>query len=109
VSLTVASEIAHALAVTASASPSTVLPGGMTSLSATGTDSLGHTITDWSWSDAGAGGTFLPSSLVRDPTYRPAANLTRRSVSVPVTVTARCGDAIGTAQTRITVKPTRRR
>ncbi|MFB3880279.1 MAG: S-layer homology domain-containing protein [Armatimonadota bacterium] len=81
----------HTLAVTAATSPSTVASGGSAGLAATVTDSLGHGVASWSWSDGGAGGSFAPSATVQNPTYTAAANTTGANRSVSLTVTATCG------------------
>jgi hypothetical protein len=99
----------HTVTVSTSASPTTVLSGGTTALVTTVTDSLGHTITSWSWSDGGTGGTFLPSAAVQNPTYRAAANNSRRNRAVTLRVTANCGGTVATAQTSVTVRTNRGR
>ncbi len=82
--------IVHTLSVTASASPDTVASGSSASLNATATDSLGHAIATWSWSDGGAGGSFAPSASVRNPSYTAAANSTESSRTVTLSVSATC-------------------
>jgi hypothetical protein len=81
---------AHEFSVSVSASPSIVASGGSTSLSATATDTLGHEVASWSWSDGGAGGSFSPSATAQAPTYTAAENATGADRGVTLTVTAGC-------------------
>ena len=76
----------HTVTATASCSPTSVKPGGTTSCSATGVDSLGHTGLAWSWSDGGAGGTFSPSASVQNPSY--TAPLSAAGHTITLTVSA---------------------
>jgi hypothetical protein len=81
--------VAHTLTVTADPpSPSTVPSEGSTSLNATYTDSQGHPVASWSWDDAGAGGSFTPSSNIQDPTYSAPANTSDSDLIVTLTVQA---------------------
>jgi len=99
----------HALSVSAIASPSTVPSAGQTQLSATATDSFGHAIASWSWSDGGAGGLFSPSAQVQNPTYHAPANETGSDITIQLIVVATCdGDpSVSTsATTNLTVEPT---
>ena len=98
----------HTITATASANPTTVASGGTTALAATATDSLGHAITSWQWSDGGAGGTFLPSATVQNPTYRAAPNRTGANRSVTLTVTAGCGTTSNSTRVSITVRSKRK-
>jgi uncharacterized membrane protein len=98
----------HTLSVSASASPSTVISGGTTSLSASATDSHGHGIALWSWDDAGAGGSFSPSAAVQNPIYNAPANTTDSDLVVTLTVTATCDgpSPLGDSDsTQLTVQP----
>ena len=97
---------AHAISVTASAAPNAIGSGATTDLSASATDSRGHAIAAWSWSDGGAGGSFLPSPELQAPQYTAPVNLTGAGLNVVLTVTATCGasDPVsGTASTTLTV------
>jgi len=80
----------HDLSLTAAVSPATVASGGSAALSATGSDSLGHAIATWSWSDGGAAGSFSPSASAQNPTYTAATNVTGANRTVTLTVTATC-------------------
>jgi len=80
----------HELSVSADCAPSTVSSAGITSCTATFSDSQGHGIASWSWSDGGAGGTFSPSAAVQNPTYTAPANTTGADILVHLTVTATC-------------------
>jgi len=82
--------ILHRLSVTANCTPSTVSSAATTSCTATFSDSQGHGIASWSWSDGGAGGTFSPSAAVQNPTYTAPANTTGADILVHLTVTATC-------------------
>jgi hypothetical protein len=78
---------AHTIAVTATATPSQVpVTGGAVQLGATATDSLGHGIATWSWSDGGAGGTFNDAHA-QTPIYTVPAHAAR---DITLTVTATC-------------------
>jgi hypothetical protein len=102
------SQSPHTLSVSASASPTTVPSQGTTSLSATAQDSLGHAISDWSWSDGGAGGSFSPSSSVQNPTYTAPENATTAAQQVTLSLTATCADASpasGSSHIAVTVLP----
>jgi hypothetical protein len=95
--------------VTASASvnPSSVASGGTAYLTGGATDSAGHPIVSWSWSDGGAGGSFS-STTAQSPTYTAPTNTGTTNKTVVLTVTARCGDvtpATGSASATLTVTP----
>jgi hypothetical protein len=97
----------HTVSVTASVSPSTVASSGSAALTASATDSLGHGIAAWSWSDGGAGGSFSPSASAQNPTYTAAANTTGANRTVALTVTATCAGPtpiIGSASTTLIVQ-----
>jgi hypothetical protein len=81
----------HNLMVTASANPATVPNRGTTQLSASASDSAGHTITSWKWSDNGAGGVFTPSAAVKNPTWKAPGHTGTGPVQRRLTVTATCG------------------
>jgi hypothetical protein len=94
--------------VSASASPSTVASAGQTALTAPATDSQGHGIASWSWSDGGAGGTFAPSATTQNPSYTAPENTSGANRAITLTVTAVCDGSpaeTGTAQTTLTVQP----
>ena len=98
----------HALSVGASANPSTVSSGGLTALSAWATDSLGHSVASWSWSDSGAGGRFSPSPSAQSPSYTAPTIGASSGISVPLRVTATCsgGSPVSdTASLTLTVRP----
>ncbi len=100
--------VAHTLTVSAGASPATVASGGAASLSASASDSLGHMIATWSWSDDGAGGSFSPSPSMQNPTYTAPVNTTDAARQVTATVTATCAGAPAisrSASASITVNP----
>lgn len=80
----------HELSVSADCAPSTVPSAGTTSCTATFSDSQGHGIASWSWSDGGTGGAFSPSAAVQNPTYTAPANTTGADILVHLTVTATC-------------------
>ena len=97
----------HTLSVTAATSPSTVASGGSASLTTTATDSLGHGVASWSWSDGGAGGSFAPSATAQNPSYAAAANTTGANRTVALTVTATCNgspSATSSASATLTVQ-----
>jgi hypothetical protein len=98
----------HILSVAASATPETVDSCGITHLSATYSDSLGHHIASWQWDDGGLGGAFLPSANVPDPTYNAPSNFSDENHEVTLTVTATCDGphpATGSASVTLTVLP----
>jgi hypothetical protein len=98
---------AHTLSVSASASPTTVGSAGSASLFASATDSRGHAIIGWQWSDGGAGGSFAPSPNVSSPAYTAAGNTTGAASIVTLTVTAVCNGPApltGSAVVSITVQ-----
>lgn len=80
----------HTLAVAAFAAPTVVATRGAVALTAAAADSQGHTIASWCWSDGGAGGDFLPSAAVQDPTYVAPASTGGADLLVVLTVTATC-------------------
>jgi transcriptional regulator CtsR len=81
--------VPHTLSVTAWALPSTVASGARTSLSASATDSQGHSIA-CSWSDGGAGGSFSPSAAAQNPSYIAPVNVSVNDRTVTLTVIAAC-------------------
>ncbi|MFB3880267.1 MAG: glycoside hydrolase domain-containing protein [Armatimonadota bacterium] len=83
----------HDLSVSMSANPSTVSSGGVSALSAWATDSLGHSVAAWSWSDGGAGGRFSPSSSAQNPSYTAPVVSGSSALSVALRVTATCSGA----------------
>jgi len=98
----------HSLVVTASANPASVASGGSSLLTASATDSEGHSVTSWSWSDNGAGGGFS-STAAQSPSYTAPANTSTSNLTVLLTVTATCGGATpttGSASTTLTVQGT---
>ena len=64
----------NTVTVKTSASPTAVASGGTTVLTASATDSLGHTGLGYQWTDNGAGGNFTPSVTTQNPTYTAPAN-----------------------------------
>jgi hypothetical protein len=74
------------VAVTAGCSPSAVASGGDAICSAGFSDTRNHDVSSWRWDDGGAGGSFLPSPEVHEPTYTAPQN--RSDVDLPVTLTA---------------------
>jgi hypothetical protein len=80
---------AHAVTVTASASPTTIASGASTTLTAAATCNRGHTGIAYAWSDNGAGGTFS-SATSASTTYTPPANTSGATVTRKLTVTATC-------------------
>ena len=85
--------IMHVGEVTAAVDPDTVNSSGVTSLSATFTDSRGHGVASWLWTDNGAGGAFSPSPSVQSPTYTAPANTSSDALVIDLTVTATCDGA----------------
>ncbi len=81
---------AHTLSVTSAVTPTTTPSGGRASLSASYVDSENHTGLAWSWSDHGAGGTFLPSDSVPNPTYVAPLNTSPNPRQITLTVTGIC-------------------
>ncbi len=95
----------HTLSITASASPASLASAGTTALSASGSDSLGHAITSWNWSDGGAGGTFS-SSTAQSPTYAAPANTGTSARSITLSVTGVCsGGTSATGTVTVSVAP----
>ncbi len=86
----------HTIVVTSSAERLEIPSNSTVSLTATASDSEGHAITTWDWSDGGAGGVFLPSADVQSPTYQAPVNTTGVDLIVHLKVTASCGEAVGT-------------
>ena len=82
----------HTLTVKAAASPTTVASKGVTGLTGTATDSQGHGIVAWSWSDGGAGGRFS-ATTAQNPSYTAPTNTSGASRSLTLTVTATCNGA----------------
>jgi len=80
----------HSLTVSAWADPLSLPSGGMTQCSASASDGYGHAIASWSWSDNGAGGTFLPSHYVQNPAWTAPGNPGDTPISRRLTVTATC-------------------
>jgi len=80
----------HSVNVTATAEPAAVPSGGTTQLGATASDSLGHGIALWEWTDNGAGGAFSPSRYVQSPTWTAPENFTDVTLHYCLTVTATC-------------------
>jgi len=88
----------------ASAVPSTVVSGGTAQLSASATDTAGHGIASWAWTDNGAGGTFYPSRYVQSPTWTAPGNSTGSPRAHRLTVTATCaGSPAASGSAGITV------
>jgi len=86
--------ILHTFEVTPNAPvPNTVGSGGSADLSATFSDSGGHSVASWSWDDGGAGGSFSPSPTEQNPTYNAPANTTDSNLVVTLTVNATCDGA----------------
>ena len=98
----------HVVTVTPSVSPVLVGWSGKAYLSATATDTLGHGIASWCWSDGGAYGSFSPSPNVQSPVYRPPRNFTREQRLLTLSVTATCDGpepASGSAEVTLAVEP----
>jgi beta propeller repeat protein len=81
--------IPHTITVTAAADPNSFAFDGTTQLSASATDSWGHNITSWSWSDNGVGGTFSDPHA-QNPTWTSPGNPSLTPASWHLTVTATC-------------------
>lgn len=90
VSVSEESVVVHTVAITASASPTTIASGGIVVLSATGVDSLGDNIASWAWSDGGAGGVFSPSASAQNPNYTAPANTSGADRVITLTVKGTC-------------------
>jgi C1A family cysteine protease len=98
----------HYLDLTANCDPTTVASGGSTSLSASSTDSFGHQVATWQWSDGGAGGTFSPSATIANPTYTAPDNTGATDLVIHLQVTATCDGPypdFGSATADLTVTP----
>jgi uncharacterized repeat protein (TIGR02543 family) len=80
----------HLFSVQASADPNSIASGGTTQLSASYTDSKGHAISYWTWSDNGAGGTFIPSAHSQNSAWVAPGNTGPAAVTRHLTVTATC-------------------
>jgi hypothetical protein len=76
--------------------------GGSASLAAGASDSHpGHDL-NWSWSDGGAGGTFLPSVAVPSPTYVAPANCSDQDLAITLSVTVSCSGPESLSDTQTT-------
>jgi beta propeller repeat protein len=97
----------HSLMLTnPTATPNPVGSGGMTALSVGATDSEGHGVASWSWSDAGAGGSFWPNANTQNPAYLAPVNTSGADLQVTLTATATCDgepSATGTVSMTLTV------
>ncbi len=93
----------HVIVVTGSADRLEIGSNSTVSLTATATDSEGHEITSWQWSDGGAGGVFTPSADVQSPTYQAPINMAELDLIVHLTVTASCGEAVGSDMIEVRV------
>ncbi len=85
--------------VAASADSTSLASGETTNLDATATDTFGHSIVAWSWSDGGAGGSFSPSASIPNPAYTAPQNSTSQAKTVILMVTATC-DGVPSASGR---------
>jgi hypothetical protein len=95
----------HGIVARGQSDPRDVGSTGTTSLSATAVDGEGHAITSWHWSDGGAGGSFAPSADVQGPEYQAPVNMTEFDLIVHLTVTAGCGEAVGSHTIELRVRP----
>jgi hypothetical protein len=98
----------HLLSVTATASPGSVPSGGTTMLSASASDTHGHSVTSWHWDDGDAGGTFYPSRDVQYPSYTAPSNTSEVELEVFLSVTVTCAASTpitASAETSVTVVP----
>ena len=95
----------ESISVTASATPTTLASAGTTTLAASATDSASKSITGWSWSDGGAGGTFRPSATAENPTYTAPANTNGTNATIALTVTASSATASGRGAVSLQVQP----
>ena len=82
----------HAVEVTASCDPEVIVYGDTTQCSAVFLDTFEHEAASWLWDDGGAGGTFLPSADVQNPTYQAPSDDPGSHTQVALTVTAECDD-----------------
>ena len=87
--------VTHTLSVSADCDPHEVFPEGATNCTASYSDSRGHQVIAWEWSDRGSGGWFDPSAHVQNPVYHaPATGWLTLTVSAtcdgpdPLTVSA---------------------
>jgi hypothetical protein len=97
----------HALTVTAAVTPVLIAAGTDAALRATATDSLGHEVASWSWSDGGVGGTFTPSAAVQSPTYAPPPDSAGITITLHVTATCSGSPAVsGEATAKLGVAAT---
>ncbi len=87
--LTVDPALNHKLSVSAAADPFLLASGGTTKLCATASDSEGHGIASWSWSDRGAGGSFSDSAAP-NTTYTAPSNATGADRLIVLTMTVTC-------------------
>jgi subtilisin family serine protease len=83
----------HTLTVAATANPTAVVSGGSSALSAQATDTFGHAIASYSWSDGDAGGSFSPGAAVQSPTYTAPENDGLADVTVTLSVAVVCDGA----------------
>ncbi len=95
----------HYISVVGSAGAAQVGSNGTVAVTATATDSEGHAIISWQWSDGGAGGSFSPSATVQSPTYTAPVNMGEAELLVQLTVTAGCGEAVGSDTVELRVAP----
>lgn len=87
-SLTV--EHPHYVAVTAAATLTPIWSQSTTQLTAVAEESMGHGIAAWAWDDGGAGGTFVPSPTVQNPTYTAPVRVGMDDLKITLTVAATC-------------------
>jgi hypothetical protein len=95
----------HTLSAAAFATPAVVATSGTVALTAAAADSQDHAITSWSWSDGGAGGTFLPSAAAQNPVYTAPASTGGADLLVALTVTATCASGADRDGALIAVVP----
>ncbi len=108
VPVTEGSVLVHAVGVNVTANPSTITSGGTTQLAASATDTYGHGIASWLWSDGGAGGSFLPSTVVQRPSYTAPVNTSNKNKTITLRVIATCSNdapASGSGSVSLTVQP----
>jgi len=98
----------HAISlVSCTATPAQVESSGTTNCGVSATDSFGHTPI-YAWSDVGAGGAFLPSASVANPTYTAPANLTGSNMTIELRCVISCpqnASVTTTASVNLTVRP----
>jgi hypothetical protein len=91
------------LSVIASADPNAIASGGTTQLTSVLNDNAGHPATIWNWTDNGAGGTFLPSAAVANPTWTGPGNSSVSAASRTLSVTITCiGGSSASADVSVT-------